>query len=297
MGNYLLSCFFSGMRRRFVGGFARFGIGFAILFAVSTDESLAQSSIFGGGGGILGGSTSTTTTDWGRRTVTPPRLGSRKRLDFFKGDEAPEFKSTRKPKPKRAQQLKWFWNDIAPVADGKGEKAAEALFAALAARRKTGAYVPGSASSAKTLHERWGDIVRTAAVKERISPALLLAVIDIESRGAVKAKSHKGAQGLMQLMPGTAARYNVKDAYDPAQNIAGGAAYLDDLLRMFKGDIILALAAYNAGENAVLRHGGVPPYNETRDYVAKVMSSFAHTSQLCTARAVTPRQSCTWRGG
>lgn len=97
-----------------------------------------------------------------------------------------------------------------------------------------------------------------------------MAVIAVESGFNVKATSRKKAQGLMQLMPETQARFHVKDAYDPEQNIKGGLSYLRWLISYFKGDVELVAAAYNAGENAVLRYRGIPPYPETRDYVKRI---------------------------
>jgi hypothetical protein len=105
-----------------------------------------------------------------------------------------------------------------------------------------------------------------------VSLDLVRAIIQVESDFDHLARSSKGAQGLMQLMPGTAERFGVGDPYDPRQNIFGGVQYLRLLLDMFDGDVVLASAAYNAGENAVIRHNGVPPYRETRGYVAKVQS-------------------------
>ena len=103
-------------------------------------------------------------------------------------------------------------------------------------------------------------------------PALLHAVIRTESAYQPNALSHAGACGLMQLMPQTAARFNVRDIWDPAENIRGGATYLRLLLDMFDNDLRLALAAYNAGENAVKRYGNeIPPYQETQDYVRRVL--------------------------
>ncbi|MCU0242412.1 MAG: lytic transglycosylase domain-containing protein, partial [Vicinamibacteria bacterium] len=97
-----------------------------------------------------------------------------------------------------------------------------------------------------------------------------------------RAVSSKGAQGLMQLMPFTSRRFGVFDAFDARQNIFGGVQYLRLLLDLFQGDVTLALAGYNAGENAVLRHKGVPPYRETRDYIQKIRGiiSYAETSTL-----------------
>lgn len=104
-----------------------------------------------------------------------------------------------------------------------------------------------------------------------VDPALVRAVIHAESAFRPDAVSPKGAGGLMQLMPATAERFDVGDRFNPDQNIAGGVAYLALLLDMFDGDRELAVAAYNAGENAVTRHGGIPPYQETRTYVKRVM--------------------------
>ena len=114
--------------------------------------------------------------------------------------------------------------------------------------------------------------IELAAVENGIEAALVHAVINAESGYNPKAVSRVGAQGLMQLMPGTAKRYAVKDAFDPDQNIRGGTRYLRDLLDLFDNDVELAVAAYNAGENAVIRHGKkIPPYRETLAYVPKVL--------------------------
>ena len=108
-----------------------------------------------------------------------------------------------------------------------------------------------------------------------LESALLHAVISVESHYDPKAVSPKGAAGLMQLMPQTAKRYGVSDAFDPRQNLQGGAQYLRDLLRLFNNDTSLALAAYNAGEHAVMKHGNrIPPYRETLSYVPKVLDYY-----------------------
>lgn len=104
-----------------------------------------------------------------------------------------------------------------------------------------------------------------------VNPDLVRAVIQAESAFDPRARSHKGAMGLMQLMPATAAEYNVLDAFDPAENIRAGVAYLRSLLTRFSHNVELALAAYNAGPGAVKKYGGtVPPYRETRNYIAKI---------------------------
>jgi soluble lytic murein transglycosylase-like protein len=123
-------------------------------------------------------------------------------------------------------------------------------------------------------------LIQTTAQRYQLDPALLHAVIKTESAYNSDAISPKGAVGLMQLMPAAAKRYGVKDRYDPEDNIGGGARYLRDLLKLFKQDKKLALAAYNAGENAVIRHGNkIPPYKETRYYVAKVIDLYTQYSE------------------
>ncbi len=113
--------------------------------------------------------------------------------------------------------------------------------------------------------------IRTHAERERVDPRLVKSVMLIESNFNPRAVSRKGARGLMQLMPGTARRYGVSDSFDPHENIRGGTAYLSDLLGMFDGDLVRTLAAYNAGEGAVQRYRGVPPYPETQEYVRRAM--------------------------
>jgi soluble lytic murein transglycosylase-like protein len=117
-------------------------------------------------------------------------------------------------------------------------------------------------------------LVEQNAATWQVDPALIKAVIANESGFNANATSKVGAQGLMQLMPETATSLGVRDAYDPAQNVAGGARYLRGLLDRFGGDKRLAIAAYNAGPGAVEKYGGVPPYAETRNYVQNVLASF-----------------------
>ncbi|MEA3402282.1 MAG: lytic transglycosylase domain-containing protein [Armatimonadota bacterium] len=134
---------------------------------------------------------------------------------------------------------------------------------ALAAARRSDAAVAAG-------HGPFDDIIRHAAESYGLGEDLLHAVIQAESGYNPRCTSSAGAVGLMQLMPGTARALGVSDAYDPVQNVLGGARYLREQLDRF-GDLSLALAAYNAGPGAVQRHGGIPPYRETQGYVRRVL--------------------------
>lgn len=119
-------------------------------------------------------------------------------------------------------------------------------------------------------------IIRQAAQTHGVSEGLIKAVMHTESGFNSNARSPVGAQGLMQLMPATARRFNVSNAYDPQQNIFGGAKYLGWLIKRFNGNTSLALAAYNAGEGNVAKYGGIPPFRETQDYVRRVTSRYSN---------------------
>ena len=118
------------------------------------------------------------------------------------------------------------------------------------------------------------EAVNAASDKHQIDADLINSVIHAESAFNPKARSSKGALGLMQLMPQTASQLGVKDAYDPAANVDGGTQYLRELLEKYNGDLIKALAAYNAGPGRVQRYKGVPPYRETQAYVARIVREF-----------------------
>src|SRR5579871_1122021 len=147
------------------------------------------------------------------------------------------------------------------------------------------------------------DVVNSASGRYRLDPDLVNSVIKAESGFNVRAVSPKGAQGLMQLMPGTASQLGVPNAFDAQANVEGGTKYLRELLERYNFDLVKALAAYNAGPQRVERFGGVPPYYETRAYVARIVKDFnkkkiaqgkaAPTSTTATAKSSSPARSTT----
>jgi len=130
------------------------------------------------------------------------------------------------------------------------------------------------AATASDLRKLYGPIVKQVAGKHRIDPELVHIVIRAESNYDAFAISSAGAMGLMQLMPATARQYGVMNIFDPAQNIEGGVRYLKDLVKLYHGKTKLVLAAYNAGQEAVRKYKGIPPYPETRSYIAGIMRNY-----------------------
>jgi len=150
-----------------------------------------------------------------------------------------------------------------------------------ASKSRTNIYMPAETSLTGRARSEFNvdrdgveKLVREAADRHKIDPALVRAVIETESNWNAKAFSHKGAGGLMQLIPTTAQRYGAYDVFDPQQNIDAGVKYLRTLLERYNGNLDLALAAYNAGEGAVDRAHGVPGFRETREYVQKVQNAY-----------------------
>ncbi len=136
------------------------------------------------------------------------------------------------------------------------------------------AKMPASGSHADLTHAELHEMLSAAGVQHNLDVNLLSSVVRAESGGHTRAVSKAGAQGLMQLMPKTAAQLGVRDSFSPKENISGGTAYLDSLLTRYHDNLALALAAYNAGPAAVDRWHGVPPYRETRLYVARIIRDF-----------------------
>lgn len=185
------------------------------------------------------------------------------------------------PVAARAASFAWFWDAISPdLADSGPGRLRPAL-------DKLSNPPAGASVSAPRLQQlteiaqAQGIEILKSTIGTDVSPALVLAVIAVESAGRADAVSGSGAEGLMQLMPDTAKRFGVDDALQPDQNIRGGVAYLDFLMKSFDQDPILVLAGYNAGEGSVKTHAGVPPFVETRDYVPKVLAAYAVARGLC----------------
>ena len=193
---------------------------------------------------------------------------------------------------KQQQQSKELFDDglISRVEFEKGEKAlsdarakVEQVAGEIAAANKPSPVItPNDMSDLASSDRPWSTgnskidgLIRLYGSQHDVDPFLIYCLMSQESGFTTGATSPKGAQGLMQLMPGTAARYGVTNPYDVAQNIKGGTRYLKDLLKMFNGRVDLALAGYNAGEGAVMKYGNtVPPYSETRNYVRLILQRY-----------------------
>lgn len=184
------------------------------------------------------------------------------------------------PPAQTAGLFDWWWTAVSPALGQSAGRFGTAL--EMLAKGPDGARVPAPRmQSMQDMAGKFGTEILKATIGTRVSPALALAVMGIESGGRADAVSSAGAVGLMQLIPATAERFGVTDSKDPAQNIRGGIAYLDWLMKEFDGDPVMVLAAYNAGEGAVKKNGGVPPYAETRAYVPKVLAAWQVAQGLC----------------
>lgn len=228
----------------------------------------------------------------------PPKAGSGKRItvQIEPGDQAlPSAGATEddaEAPPVRAAQYDWFWDHIPAGYSDAGALRFESALLKLAQPPAGVAAPRPRLQHLQQIARAQGQNILLATIGTEVSPALVLAVISVESGGRGDAVSEKGAQGLMQLIPATAERFGVTDSLLADQNIKGGVAYLDWLLKEFGGDPILALAAYNAGENAVKANEGVPPYAETRDYVPKVLAAYDVARGLCKTRPVLVSDGC-----
>ena len=229
----------------------------------------------------------------------PPKKGTGKRITVQIEPQA--IQPTPKPDtddsatataPVKTAAYGWFWSSVpAEIGVNSSKRMTKALAGLSSA--PGGGTIPGPRlQDLQGIALAQGSTILRETIGTEVSPALVLAVISVESGGRDAATSGKGAQGLMQLMPDTAKRFGVEDSLSPDQNIKGGVAYLNWLMREFEGDAILALAGYNAGENAVKKHQGVPPYAETRDYIPKVLAAFEVARGLCKTRPELVTDAC-----
>lgn len=178
-------------------------------------------------------------------------------------------------------RYEWFWDAISPqIQTSGGGRLEPALLRLSRPPEGEGVNAPRLQVLLDIARSHNAEIL-SATIGTQVSPALVLAVISVESSGKVDALSGAGAQGLMQLMPATSERFGVGDPFDGAQNIKGGVAFLDLLMKKFDGDPIMVLAGYNAGANAVVAAEGVPDYAETRDYVPKVLAAYSVARGIC----------------
>lgn len=161
-------------------------------------------------------------------------------------------------------------NGVVHFTNRRGDDPRARLYLKSSGNRAAGGPIVPPQDRDPARYTRYDETIRQAAAFYQIPEALVRAVIKVESDYDPRAVSSAGARGLMQLMPDTATRLTVRDIHDPRENIFGGVRYLRILANLFNGNLELTVAAYNAGENAVMSHGGIPPYAQTRDYVVKV---------------------------
>lgn len=217
------------------------------------------------------------------KRVKPPAAGQ-KRIDVQITPQQPKAPQGAAPAVQPAAPVgsyDWYWSIVSPALQDASPARLEPMVSALSEGPEGRAVSAPRLQQMQEIARTHGTEILKSTVGTQVSPALVLAVMTIESGGRAEAESGAGAMGLMQLMPATAERFGVEDRADPAQNIRGGVAYLNWLMAEFKKDPALVLAAYNAGENAVRDKGGVPPYPETRDYVPKVLAAWAVAKGLC----------------
>lgn len=230
--------------------------------------------------------------DFSFKRVGPPQAGKRITVQIDPAEQARLLSSLPKVEIRRegdapialpigpSAAYEWYWDLVDPARGQVAGRYSRALSALSQGPRGAQVAAP-RLQEMQGLASAYGTEILKATIGTQVSPALVLAVMGIESGGKIDALSPKGAQGLMQLIAATAARFGVTDAGDPAQNIKGGVAYLNWLMGEFDRDPVMVLAAYNAGEGAVTANDGVPPYAETRDYVPKVLAAWRVAQGLC----------------
>ena len=235
--------------------------------------------------------------DFTFRKIAPPKAGAKRRITVQIEPQAkPKKQAPAQKADARAgsKDLAWFWDTVSPALGtpvaGRFTDAVEHV-----ATAPNGSVPQPRLETLQKIAAAHGRDILTETLGKDLSPALVLALIAVESGGRVSVESSAGAQGLMQLIPDTAKRFGVTDSTDPKQNIKGGVAYLNWLMKEFDGDAILALAGYNAGEGAVRKHSGVPPYAETRLYVPKVLAAWRVARSMCLTEPLLVGDGCVFR--
>ncbi len=238
--------------------------------------------------------------DFEAKRVRPPTAGTQKRITVQIDPEAePAVDASVAAAPDgslapaaKAARFAWFWDEVGTDLAGASPGRLQDGLGVLEGRVE----VPAPRlQDLQDMIADYGVTLLTSTIGTDVSPALVLAVMAVESGGKADAVSRVGAQGLMQLMPDTATQFGVSDAFDAQQNILGGVKFLDVLMQEFSGDPVLVLAGYNAGAGAVREHGGVPPYAETRDYVPKVLAAYRVTRNLCTTPPIMVSDGCVFQ--
>lgn len=225
--------------------------------------------------------------DFTFRRVTVPKAGATQRITVQVAPKPPSAANptaTPASSPQGAPQssgMEWFWNTISPSKADSGPGRLEASLDLINNPPSGEGVAAPRLQTLQDIAQAHGQDILRETVGTNVSPALVVALISVESAGQASAESHAGAVGLMQLMPATAERFGVTDRVNPSQNIKAGVAYLAWLMEHFDRDPILVLAGYNAGEGAVRSNEGVPPYPETRAYVPKVLAAFNVAKGLC----------------
>ncbi|WP_132950538.1 lytic transglycosylase domain-containing protein [Rhodovulum bhavnagarense] len=236
------------------------------------------------------------TSDFTFRRVKPPAPGAGRLITVQIAPAAPQLPpaadepGTRPVQPD--ESAAWFWGAVSPALADSGPGRLSQAVAALATAPVNEAVSAPRLHLLERIAQTHGVDILMATAGTRVSPALALAVIGVESAGRADAVSNAGAQGLMQLMPATADRFGVDQALEAGANIRGGVAFLDHLIARYAGDPILVLAAYNAGEGAVRDHAGVPPFAETRSYVPRVLAAWTVARNLCQVPPVLISDGC-----
>ncbi len=265
---------------------------------------------FGFAAGAQTPSTAQEGGDFTFRKIAPPTSGAGNRIkvqidptaDVYRitpgaaprrpGDPRPEAATQLPPGlvPETPTAFDWYWEAVSPAINV--DPATRFVLAMDTLQKNATRVATPRLTTLQGIVATHGVDILTSTIGTKVSPSLVLAVISVESAGKPQAVSHAGAQGLMQLMPATAERFGVTDSMNTKQNIKGGVAYLDWLLNEFDNDPVLALAGYNAGEGAVGKHQGVPPYNETRAYVPKVLAAWNVARTLCLTPPVLISDGC-----